>query len=166
MKSKLSSRARAILAGLLLTVSASTSLAQVNTVRFKGAYDGHSSSAVQGGTLTVNESGAGTASHIGRFTITAKATVDLATGLGNGILQFVVANGDVLNASFVSRAEGTDEASIDSVTFLGKIIGGTGRFQGATGTFTMNWFDDETSLPTPSTSAMFTGTISIPVPAK
>ena len=68
MNSQITFHRRPALAALLMVLSASTVLAQANDVPFKGAYAGHEADVVQGGSLLVDGSGAGTASHVGRFT--------------------------------------------------------------------------------------------------
>ena len=145
-------------AALLLT--ASTALAQVNNVPFKGAYDGHESDVVQGGSLLVDGSGAGTASYVGRFSYAWKVTVDLATGLTTGgKFQLVAASGDAINGFFVGRGVPTDTTNVNHILELATISGGTGRFQGATGSFTLDRLVDLTSG---LTSGTVTGTISTP----
>jgi hypothetical protein len=76
----------------------------------------------------------GTAAHLGRFTgrLTAEVTGNTATGK----FTFIAANGDQLSGTFVGEgvfmppntATRNEIATIES---------GTGRFAGATGTFTM-----------------------------
>ena len=165
MNSQITSKRRPALAALLMVLSASAVLAEdakVNNVQFKGAFDGHDNGVVQGATLVANASGAGTASHIGRFTYTTKATVDLTTGLGTGVFQLVVANGDVINGSFVGRGGETDTPNVGHIIELVAITGGTGRFRGASGDCTLDRLVDETTVPNTLTSGSLTGTISTP----
>jgi len=76
----------------------------------------------------------GTATHLGRFTGTVTAEVD--GNFGTGKFTFVAANGDQLSGTFLGEgvfmppntATRTERATIEN---------GTGRFAGATGTFTM-----------------------------
>lgn len=145
--------------GALLLI-ASTSQAQVNTARVKGAYDGHEADVVQDGNLLVDGRGVGTASHVGRFTYTWKVTVDLATGLSTGgRIQLVAANGDVINGLFVGLGVGTETPNVSHIVELVSITGGTGRFQGVTGSLTL---DRLVELPTGLTSGSLTGNISTP----
>lgn len=76
--------------------------------------------------------GQGTASHLGRFTVIADFTLNLATASGGGTATFTAANGDVLTATVTGRA--VLAAGIATVTEVVTITGGTGRFAGATGT--------------------------------
>ena len=173
LNSQISYHRRPALAALLMILSASAVLAQVNgpvnTVQFKGVFDGRNTGVVQAGILLSNASFAGTASYIGRFTYTSKDTTDLATGLSTGgIVQLVAANGDVINGSSVGRSgEATDTQTIGHAVFLVTITGGTGRFQGATGVLTLDFLVDNTTIPAYiSCSGTLTGTISTPGPAK
>lgn len=166
MNSQINSKRRLAMAALLMVLSASAVLGQVNkTARFKGSFDGRDSLVVQGGTGLGAASGAGTASYIGRFTYTSKATVDLATGLSTGgVIQLVVANGDVINGSFVGRGEPpNDTPNVGHIVELVAITGGTGHFQGATGSFTLDRLFDQTTLPAfAGTSGTLKGSISTP----
>ena len=156
-------------AALLMVLSATAALAQVNNFQIKGAFDGRDVDVVQGGTLLGNNSCAGTASYIGRFTFTAKATVDLATGLSSGGgIQLVTANGDTIYGSFVGRGvPPSDTPNLGHIIELVTITGGTGRFRGATGAFTMDRLIDLTTLPVyASTSGTLKGTISVSGSAK
>src|SRR2546421_9141083 len=136
MNSQISSKRRPAVAALLMVMSASAVLAEVNTVLFKGAFDERDTGVVQFPNLLLNGSGTGTASHLGRFTYTYKVTVDLTSALSSGVIQLVAANGDVINGVSVGRGEPTDTPDLTHVIQLVTITGGTGRFQGATGGFT------------------------------
>jgi hypothetical protein len=158
----LSHRRPALAALLIVLSSASAVLAQVNNVQFKGAFDGRATGAVQDGSLLLNSAGAGTAVPIGRFTYTAKSTVELANGRETGDIQLVAANGDVINGVLVGLGTPTGTANLTHVTELVTITGGTGRFQGATGNLTLDFLDDNTSRPIGLTSGSLRGTISTP----
>ena len=82
----------------------------------------------------------GTATHLGRFTARLTASVDPATSQGIGNLEFTAANGDRLLATFVGQGEFIPPNTA-RLTEVATITGGTGRFAGATGTFTMVRFD-------------------------
>ena len=86
--------------------------------------------------LFVNLVGSGTASHVGRYTMTLETTVTLpqATSVG-GILRLTAANRDVLTASVAGQAVVTGD--IANIVEVATITGGTGRFDGATGSFTI-----------------------------
>ncbi len=112
-------------------------------------------------TLTVTGTAEGTATHLGRFTATSVDVVDLASATSTGTFNFTAANGDQL---FTTTAGGQDEftpPNVSHVTLVATIVGGTGRFAAATGTFTMQ----QTSIidfvtGRSSGSGTFDGTIS------
>jgi hypothetical protein len=76
--------------------------------------------------------GGGTASHLGRFTLVADFTLNLATATATGRVTFIAANGDALTGTVTGRA--VVGGGIAAVTETVTITGGTGRFAGATGT--------------------------------
>lgn len=77
----------------------------------------------------------GTGSQLGRFTVEVPHTVNQALRVGSGSYIFTAANGDTLTADF--SGTGTLVApGVLSTTETATITGGTGRFAGATGTFT------------------------------
>ena len=147
MNSQISSHSRPTLAALLIVLSASAVLAQVNSIQFKGAFNCRFTGAVEGGTLHSSGTCTGTASQIGPFTYTETATVDLATGLSSGVFQLVAANGDVINGSYAGRTLPEDIPKGSHFIGLLTITSGTGRFQGATGGLTVDRLFDNTNLP-------------------
>lgn len=147
---------KTLLFGIL---TAAAVFSQGNTVAIHGAFDGRGTGAIQGQSIVLTESGRGTASFLGRFVYNIKVTVDMPTGLGNGTVQFTTASGDTLTGSFVSRAEGTDTTQIGYVVFLVRITGGTGRFRGVTGTLTVDYVTDESTIPNPFSSGALSGTL-------
>jgi len=72
--------------------------------------------------------GAGQATHLGRFTVTGDVAVDVVTGIPQGTWTLTAANGDML--SLTMGGYGIDEThGFGAFT----VVGGTGRFEGATG---------------------------------
>jgi hypothetical protein len=85
-------------------------------------------------TLRVSGTGEGTATHLGRFTAAFVDNVNLATATSTGTFSFTAANGDRL---FTTTSGGEDQftpPNISHVRLQAEIVGGTGRFAGATGT--------------------------------
>ena len=100
--------------------------------------------------------GTGNATQLGRFTLAVPHVVNFATATGSGSYQFTAANGDELTAEFTDGRADTS-TSVFSIVETVTITEGTGRFVGATGTFTARrLFDTVTGLTTGS----FEGTIS------
>jgi hypothetical protein len=104
--------------------------------------------------------GKGIASHLGRFTSVSDFTINTVTAMGAGTLTLTAANGDQLFATVTGEAVGgtPDRLQIDE-TFT--ITGGTGRFTGASGSFTSTRFADTTTVPRIPSSGSFEGTIDL-----
>jgi len=88
------------------------------------------------GTLEITLEGAGTASHLGHFEMTGVDTGRFPDPVATGTWMLTAANQDQLFAKTESRGEPIDERT-DRVTTTATISGGTGRFAGATGSFTV-----------------------------
>ena len=126
-------------------------------VPFHGTLQGSESDVVTFPTLSVDGSGSGVATHLGRFLASWLITVNISIdpSPSTGTFEFIAANGDHLFADITGEGSG---APLAHVTECGTITGGTGRFAGATGAFTIHRVID---LPTGSTSGSFGGTIVI-----
>jgi hypothetical protein len=106
----------------------------------------------------LHQAGKGHATHLGSFTLEGDVEVDVTTGVARSTFALTAANGDLL----LMRADdghGTGPTT-GAATF--RIVGGTGRFQGATGL--LQWtgttaIAPPTSEPNPYTD-VFEGTIS------
>ena len=106
--------------------------------------------------------GAGHATHLGRFTVEIPHQVNQAVRMGSGTYVFTAANGDTLTADFTGVATVLSPGVI-STTETATITGGTGRFAGATGSFTA---ERVFNMATLTTTGSFEGTISSPGAAK
>ena len=84
--------------------------------------------------------GGGHVTHLGQITVAMTAIVDFATSTSTGTFTFTATNGDELSGTFVGVGVNV-EPNVARLTEVATITGGTGRFQGATGTFTMVRFD-------------------------
>ena len=165
MNSRASIYRRLAVATMLTVLSTSAAFAQGKNLSVRGSFDGHGIGVVQGGTLQASGGGAGNASHIGRFTYVMQATVNLTspnTSASTGVFLLAFNNGDVIHGSFtgVGGPPGPNEGHIvENLT----INGGTGRFEGATGSLTLDQIVDQSTAPAfLSHSGTLTGTISIP----
>ena len=78
----------------------------------------------------------GTATHLGRYTATYEAVAPLGQGTATGNYVFTAATGDRFTATFAGSAAPV-EPGVERFTEVLTIVSGTGRFAGATGTFTM-----------------------------
>jgi hypothetical protein len=100
----------------------------------------------------------GTASQLGLFSLEVPQTVNQALRVGSGSYIFTAANGDTLTADF--SGTGTLVApGVLSTTETATITGGTGRFAGATGSFTAH---RTFYIAAGQTVGSFTGWISTP----
>jgi hypothetical protein len=135
-------RFRSFLAGLVLAVLSFHGLARPaaagNQVPFKGRLEAVvSRGVVDPPFIPVLLEGEGNATHLGRFIFAAPHLVNLTTRLATGSYQFKAANGDMLFATFTGQASPTASPSVVYIVEVATITGGTGRFAGATGGFTV-----------------------------
>lgn len=100
----------------------------------------------------------GTATLLGRYTLEVPHVVNQATRIGTGAYVFTAANGDTLSADFTGQATLVAPGILTTLE-TATIIGGTGRFAGATGSFTAQ---RTFYLATGETVGSFEGTISSP----
>ena len=156
-----SSAASLALAVLTVLGLAGPALAQ-QQVPFKGSLQGVvkvGTPTPQGVPVLVNATG--NATQLGQFTLAIPHLVNRANGTAVGTYQFVAANGDTLTASFSGKATPTSTPGVLSIVEAATITGGTGRFAGATGSFScMRLFNTVTG----KTTGSFAGTISAPGP--
>jgi hypothetical protein len=150
-----------LLAAMFLTVAFASAGMASEQIPFHGSFAAVEIDEVQGTTLLVDGSGTGNATHLGRYTVTFEAVVNLETGAGFGTMIFVAANGDSIFTSFNGQGTPTPEPNIFLVVELETITGGTGRFADATGSFRLERVVD---LTTGLSSGSFNGTISRPAP--
>jgi hypothetical protein len=132
-------------------------------VPFKGSIQGHEIDTPQGGppptTLLVDGSATGIGTHVGEFSFTYRATVNLADGTATGSAELIAANGDRIFTTVAGSSEPTATPGVFSITEINTLTGGTGRFAGAQGSFTVERLvDPGTGL----TSGSFHGTITSP----
>jgi hypothetical protein len=130
-------------------------------VPFRGSYDQTETGVLQSPTtVLITESAVGTATHLGRYTMTSRALIDLTTGIGTalGNAVFVAANGDRLFTTGSGQATPTGVPNELSIQGTATIVGGTGRFEGATGSFSgVRLLNTATGI----SSGSFDGTINL-----
>src|SRR4051794_26163265 len=98
------------LSALLLT-SALAGPTALKDVPFRGSVQAVETSIVHPPTLSIDASGSGNATHLGRFTVTYEVTVNLSTRASIGSAHFIAANGDSIFTEFVGQGhpiEGSD----------------------------------------------------------
>ena len=109
--------------------------------------------------MFVDGHASGNADQLGKYTATFKATVNLGCGCSQGdSIQFIAANGDSLYG--LGQGIGVpDKPGFNRVTQTYTIMGGTGRFVGATGNFVVIRLANSA---TGVSSGSFDGSIVIP----
>src|SRR5581483_509054 len=99
----------------------------------------------------------GHATHLGQFTLDIPHVVNRATRTAIGSYEFTAANGDMVYADFTGQATPTSTPGVLYIEEVATITGGTGRFAGATGSFTVErWYDTVAG----TTTGYFDGAIS------
>jgi hypothetical protein len=88
-------------------------------------------------TLFVEASGSGVATQLGKFTVTYEVEVNLDTFFGVGSAEYVAANGDKIFSEGHGQGTVPTEDGTSLIIETNIITGGTGRFEGATGQFTL-----------------------------
>ena len=84
--------------------------------------------------VLVVSSGSGNANQLGRFEMTSPHVTYLETLTVEGEQIFTAANGDTLIAEFTGQLVPNADGSLEG-TLEATITGGTGRFEGATGSY-------------------------------
>ena len=150
-------------AAMLLTAALAVPAAAQKLVPFKGSLQGHEIDTPVGGPppTTVNAVGSttGIATHVGQFAFSYQLTITLANGTATGSAQLIAANGDRIFTTIVGSSEPTATPGVLSITEIDTITGGTGRFAGAQGSFTVERL---VTQATGFTSGSFHGTITSP----
>jgi hypothetical protein len=165
MKKTTRSRIYLSMAALILTAALATPAAAQQQVPFKGAMQGNDvdSPGPFPSTVVVTTTGTGVGTHLGQFSFSQVATVNLATFTNAGSAHWVAANGDSIDTTFTGSAELTTTPGVRSITEVHTITGGTGRFAGAQGSFTVERLASPVTF---LTSGSFHGTIISPGAAR
>jgi hypothetical protein len=154
------------MAALIVTAALALPASAQQQVPFKGTFQG--SDAVTPPTITGSDTGVGTL--LGQFSSTAV----FSRGLGSA--QWIAANGDSITTTFSGSAVPVDmapcqvvgaqpEDTYARITQVHTITGGTGRFAGVQGSFTLTKYHDRVPRSdgiTHGTCGFYTGTITPP----
>ncbi len=156
------------MAALILAALAIPAAAQ-QQVPFKGTFQGNDT--VTPPTLTQSITGIGTL--VGQFSSTTVLTLTASGGTGSA--HWIAANGDSIDTTVVGSpvpvsmapcqvVGAQPEDSYAKVTEIHTITGGTGRFTGAQGSFTLTLYHDKAprSDGTHGTCGSYGGTITPP----
>ena len=151
------SLAASLVLAVLATLGVAGPAAAQHPVPFRGTLEGDVTRLPAPPVVLVDIEATGVATHLGRFTLDVPHEVNPATSQAVGLYKFVAANGDELTAQFTGQGTfiaGTDFLYIEEIA---TITGGTGRFAGATGSFTGERLYDTIAG---TTIGSFEGTIS------
>ena len=147
------------IAMMILTAALAIPAAAGNQVPFKGTMQGDDTDiGFTNTTVTVLTVGKGIGAHLGQFSFTQTVTVEFATGHDTGTAQWFAANGDSISTTIAGSGE-VIAPNLFRIEEFHTITGGTGRFAGAQGSFTMNRL---ASAVTFLTSGSYEGTITSP----
>ena len=146
------------LTAVLLTAALAGPAAAAKGVPFHGTIQGIEIADLQFPKIFVDGSGSGNATHLGCFTLAYEVEVDLLAHLAFGSNVFTAANGDNVFTDIIGSGTPTENPDVHIVVEVHTITGGTGRFAGASGSFTRTFF---LNLVTGLTSGSFDGTIVI-----
>ena len=146
--------------GTSLSSSAASWPAARHQVPFKGELEGTDADSDPTPTsIVVTTNGTGTATELGQFSFSQRVTVSFATSTSTGTAHWVAANGDSLETTIAGSGQPTGTPGEINITEEHTITGGTGRFAGAQGRFSV---DRVASAITFTTSGSINGTISSP----
>jgi hypothetical protein len=106
---------------------------------FHGSFTRESHSAFEPPiTLVISGTQTGTATHLGQFVAVFVERVNTTNNTATGSLNFTAANGDQLFTETAGAETEFVPPNTSVVTMNARIVGGTGRFEGATGTLTIH----------------------------
>ena len=124
------------MAAMLATVAFASPKVAEKQLPFRGAIQAVETGEFQFPTVFVDGSGTGNATHLGRFTVSYEAEVNVLTEVAVGLYHFIAANGDSLLTELIGHGYPTENPDVVLIVNVHSITGGTGRFAGATGSFT------------------------------
>ncbi len=145
---------------LLVILGLASPVAAGEQVPFKGSLEGDVTvTPLTPPFVSVLVEATGNATQLGQFTVAIPHVVNRATRTASGSYEFTAANGDTLTADFTGTAVPTATPGVLYIEETATITGGTGRFAGATGSFTTERLYDTVAG---TTVGSFEGTISSP----
>src|SRR2546425_3957691 len=109
------------MAAMFLTAALAGPAAAESQVPFSGFVQGRELDVPAPPTLSVDGSGTGIATQLGKFTVTWKVTVNLLDGSGIGSMHLIAANGDSIFTTLVGQGVETDTPGVDSIMEINTI---------------------------------------------
>lgn len=149
---------RSLFVAIALILSITSPVAGSEQLPFKGRLEGTVTvTPIDPPIASVVIDAAGTATRLGRFTLSVPHLVNQAARTGSGTYEFTAPNGDTLSASFSGQAT-LVAPGVLATTETARFTGGTGRFAGASGGFIATRIF---VVADGATSGSFEGTISL-----
>ena len=152
-----------IIALLLFAILASTTFAAPaageRQLFLKGSVQDTETQQIVFPTIFVNGTGSGNATHLGLYTISYQAQLNIPTLSATTSATVVAADGSSLFAEGTGQGTPTGTPGIVSIVETYTITGGTGRFDEASGNFTVKRLIDRATL---TSSGTISGTIVLP----
>jgi hypothetical protein len=168
MKTTTRSKIYLPIAAMILTAALAAPAAAQKQIPLKGALQGNDTDGVLSfPVLPVTTAGTGTGTHLGEFSFTQESAVNVTTGTATGSTHWIAANGDSIDTTFTASGGPTDAPPVCpglgevflGITEIHTIIGGTGRFAEAQGSFKV---ERQASPTTFKTCGSFQGRITSP----
>ena len=125
----------------------------------KGTFDATETQQVIPPIALINATGLGNSTQLGRFTYSLQAELFLPTLTAQATATLIAANGDMIFGEGVGQGTPTGTPGIVSIVETFTITGGTGRFEGASGSFTVERLINRTTL---ASSGTLNGQIVLP----
>jgi hypothetical protein len=145
---------------LLIVLASTTFAAPVATEKLlKGSFEAVETHEFGPGIMFVDATGVGQTTHLGLFTYDLQAAVSLPSLSASASATLVAANGDRIFGQGSGQGTPTGTPGIVSIVETYTITGGTGRFAGATGNFTVERLLDRATLVS---SGTISGNIVVP----
>lgn len=147
---------------LLLIVLASTTFASAATETeflLKGSFEATETQQVVFPIAYVDATGVGNSTHLGLFTYHLEAELYLPTLTASASATLIAANGDMIFGKGSGQGTPTGTPGIVSIVETYAVAGGTGRFAGATGNFTVERLINRATF---TSSGTISGNIVIP----
>lgn len=126
---------------------------------FKGSLESTETQQAVFPTLYVSATGSGNATQLGKYGYSFQGQVNIPTLSGSTSVTFVAADGSTLSAGGVGQGTPTATPGIVSIVETYTISGGTGRFEGASGSFIV---ERVLNRATGVSSGTISGTIVLP----
>jgi hypothetical protein len=148
----------AVALAVIAVLGRAATVAADEQVPFKGSFEGDVTVTPAPPFLSVHVEATGNATQLGLFTLDIPHLVNPTDHTANGFYEFTAANGDTVIAKFNGNAMPTAIPGVLYIEEMATIIGGTGRFAGATGSFVSERLYDRVAG---TTVGSFEGTITL-----